>query len=152
MASQENSGRTNQTGSSLADTSSTPESQSVVVEQKIFDGFTNFNDLKKSKLEYNYAEIKLNKLEQQVILDAAKAYYGLGYNYKNLEFNLSNFDLLERQVETDRSRLERGEISLTDLAQSESSLAGANAKLISAENELISGKKIFQRIIGTKAP
>ena len=152
MASQEDSGRTNQSGSSLTDTSSTPESQSVVVEQKIFDGFTNFNDLKKSKLEYNYAEIKLNQLEQQVILDAAKAFYGLGYNYKNLEFNQSNLDLLERQVETDRSRLERGEISLIDLAQSESSLAGANAKLISAENELISGKKIFQRIIGTKAP
>ena len=42
--------------------------------------------------------------------------------------------MLERQEETDRDRLEKGEINLTDLAQSEASLAGAEAKLITAEN------------------
>ena len=47
---------------------------------------------------------------------------------------------------------DRGEISLTDFAQSESSLAGARAKFITASNELISGKKNFQKIIGSKAP
>ena len=61
-------------------------------------------------------------------------------------------ELFERQVESDRSRLERGEISLTDFAQSESSLAGAQAKLITARNELISGKKNFQKIIGSNSP
>ena len=152
IASQEDSKRTNQSGVDLADTSSTPESKSVKVEQKIFDGFGNYNNLKKSKLELQYAEFELNKLEQQVLLDAAKAYYNLGYNFKNADFNESNVDLFERQVESDRSRLERGEISLTDFAQSESSLAGAQAKLITARNELISGKKNFQKIIGSNAP
>ena len=152
IASQEDSERTNQSGADLADTSSTPESKSVKVEQKIFDGFGNYNNLKKSKLELQYAEFELNKLEQQVLLDAAKAYYNLGYNFKNADFNESNVDLFERQVESDRSRLERGEISLTDFAQSESSLAGAQAKLITARNELISGKKNFQKIIGSNAP
>ncbi len=152
IASQEDSKRTNQSGADLADTSSTPESKSVKVEQKIFDGFGNYNNLKKSNLELQYAEFELNKLEQQVLLDAAKAYYNLGYNFKNADFNESNVDLFERQVESDRSRLERGEISLTDFAQSESSLAGAQAKLITARNELISGKKNFQKIIGSNAP
>ena len=152
IATQDNTNRTNQSGTTLADTTTEPSSKSILIEQKIFDGFTNYNDVKKSKLELRYAQIKLNKLEQEVLLDAAKAYYGLGYSVKNLEFNQSNFDLLERQVETDRSRLDRGEISLTDLAQSESSLAGASAKLITAKNELISGKKNFQKIIGSKAP
>ena len=59
-----------------------------------------------------------------------------------------NVDLLERQVETDQARLERGEISLTDLAQSEASLAGAEAKLIAAENELVTSTANFERIIG----
>ena len=123
MATQKDTDRTNYSGTSLEDARGEPSSRSVVIEQKIFDGFTNYNDVKKSQLELRYAQIKLNKLEQEVLLDAAKAYYGLGYSVKNLEFNQSNFDLLERQVETDRSRLDRGEISLTDLAQSESSLA-----------------------------
>jgi len=152
IASQEDSGRTNQSGESLADTSSTPESGSVLIEQKIFDGFSNYNNLKKSQLKLEYAKFELNKLEQEVILSAAKAYYNLGYNFKNLEFNQSNVELFERQAESDRSRLERGEISLTDFAQSESSLAGAQAKLITAINELISGQKNFQKIIGLKAP
>ena len=152
IASQEDSKRINQSGTKLEDTSSTPESKSILVEQKIFDGFTNYNTLEKSKLELEHAKFELNKLEQEVLLNAAKAYYNLGYNFKNSEFNELNVELFERQVESDRSRLERGEISLTDFAQSESSLAGAQAKLITARNELISGKKNFQKIIGSKAP
>ncbi len=151
-ATQNNTDRTNQSGEKLIDTDSTPKSQSVLIEQKVFDGFGNYNNLKKSKLKLEYAKSELNKLEQEVLLNAAKAYYNLGYNFKNLEFNQSNVELFERQVENDRSRLERGEISLTDFAQSESSLAGAQAKLITATNELISGKKSFQKIIGSDAP
>ena len=152
ISSQEDTGRTNQSGEALADLNSTPETRSVLVEQKIFSGFSNYNNLKKSQLELEYAKYELTKLEQEVILSAATAYYNLGYNFKNLEFNQLNVELFERQVESDRSRLERGEISLTDFAQSESSLAGAQAKLITARNELISGKKNFQKIIGSKSP
>ena len=152
VSSQEDTGRTNQSGESLADLNSTPETRSVLIEQKIFSGFSNYNNLKKSQLELEYAKYELIKLEQEVILSAATAYYNLGYNFKNLEFNQLNVDLFERQVENDRSRLERGEISLTDFAQTESSLAGAQAKLITARNELISGKKNFQKIIGSKSP
>ena len=141
ISSQEDSNRTNQSGEKLADLNSTPETRSVLVEQKIFSGFSNYNNLKKSQLELEYAKYELTQLEQEVILSAARAYYNLGYNFKNLEFNQLNVDLFERQVESDRSRLERGEISLTDFAQSESSLAGAQAKLITARNDLISGKK-----------
>tara|TARA_Y100000590_G_scaffold293975_1_gene331127 strand:+ start:3669 stop:4958 length:1290 start_codon:yes stop_codon:yes gene_type:complete len=151
-ATQKDTDRTNSSGASLADTHTTPESRSVLVEQKIFDGFGNYNKLKKSKLELEHAKFQLNKLEQEILLSAAKAYYSLGYNFKNFEFNQLNTELFERQVESDKSRLERGEISLTDFAQSESSLAGARAKLIAASNELVSGKKNFQKIIGSNAP
>ena len=109
IASQEDTARTNQSGESLADINSTPESGSVLIEQKIFDGFSNYNNLKKSQLKLEYAKFELNKLEQEVILSAARAYYNLGYNFKNLEFNQSNVELFERQAESDRSRLERGE-------------------------------------------
>tara|TARA_Y100000590_G_scaffold313663_1_gene354579 strand:+ start:512 stop:1801 length:1290 start_codon:yes stop_codon:yes gene_type:complete len=152
MTTQKDTSRTDYSGTNLQDTHGEPTSKSVVIEQKIFDGFTNYNDVGKSKLELEYSKIKLDKLEQEILLEAVKAYYGLGYNYKNLKFNQLNFELLERQVETDRSRLERGEIGLADFAQSESSLAGANAKLITAKNELISGKKNFQKIIGSEPP
>ena len=56
--------------------------------------------------------------------------------------------MLERQVETDRSRLERGQIALADLAQSEASLAGAKAKFIQSKNEITTNKLNYENIIG----
>ena len=152
LATQKDTNRINQSGAALQDTNSTPENRSLLVEQKIFGGFSDYNNFKKSQLELEHAKFKLNRLEQEVLLNAAKAYYNLGYYFKNSEFNELNLELFERQVENDRTRLDRGEISLTDFAQSESSLAGAQAKLITARNELVSGKKNFQKIVGSKAP
>jgi outer membrane protein len=56
--------------------------------------------------------------------------------------------LLERQVETDQNRLENGLITLADLAQSESSLAGAQAQFINSKNDLVTAKLTYEKIIG----
>ena len=63
-----------------------------------------------------------------------------------MSINLRNINLLERQVETDQARLERGQITLADLAQSESSLAGAKAKFIQAKNETVTAKLFYEKI------
>jgi outer membrane protein len=150
--SQQNSNRTNQAGVSQPDTSNTTETQSVSVDQKIFQGFQGYNSIKKSELETEQAAIKLKNVEQQILLKSSTAYYDLIYKIKNKQFNIANVDLFERQVETDTSRLQKGEITLTDLAQSESSLAGARAKLIAADTELLVAKSNFERIIQLSAP
>ena len=152
QSSQQNSNRTDQAGATLADNSNNTEIQSVSINQKIFQGFNGYNSIKKSKLELNQAKLKLKNVEQNILLQSATAYYDLVYKIKNSQFNLSNFDLFERQVESDSSRLQKGEITLTDLAQSESSLAGANAKFIEAETELLTAKSNFERIITLPAP
>ena len=152
QSSQQNSNRTNQAGDVLPDSSNTSEIQSVSVDQKIFQGFQGYNSIKKSKLESNQASLKLRDAEQQILLQSATAYYDLAYKIKNTQFNLLNVDLFERQVESDNSRLQKGEITLTDLAQSESSLAGANAKFIAADTKLLTAKSNFERIIRLPAP
>ena len=150
--SQENSNRTNRAGVTQADSSNTSETQSVLIDQKIFQGFQGYNSIKKSQLESEQAAIKLKNVEQQILSKSATAYYNLIFKIKNKKFNLANVDLFERQVETDTSRLQKGEITLTDLAQSESSLAGANAKSIAADSELLVAKSNFERIIRVSAP
>ena len=134
------------------DTNFRPSEQSMKVEQKIFQGFSGVANLKKKKYGYDIAEFQLKKIEQETLLDAVKAHVDLLLNKKKVSINLMNIDLLERQVETDQNRLETGEISLTDLAQSESSLAGARAKLITAQNDLVTSKANFEKIIGKKPP
>ena len=142
--------RTDQDGKNLADSNSDSQSQSISLEQKIFTGFKGYNTFKKSELETKRAKLNLKKAEQNTIFNTASAYFDLIYKSKNEIFNLSNVDLFERQVESDSARLQKGEITLTDLAQSESSLAGANAKLIKAKTELLSSIKNFERETGEK--
>ncbi len=152
QSSQQDSNRANQAGVSLPDKSNTSTTQSVSIDQKIFQGFQGYNSIKKSQLESKKAALKLKDIEQIILLQSANVYYDLVYKIKNTKFNLANIDLFERQVEIDSSRVQKGEITLTDLAQSESSLAGANAKFITAETELLTAKSNFERTIRLPAP
>ena len=146
------SNRVNQSGVSLSDTNLDTESKKISVDQKIFSGFKGLNTFKKSELEIKKANLSLKKTEQQTILDTSSAYFDLIFKSKNRKFNLSNVDLFERQVDSDNARLQKGEITLTDLAQSESSLAGAKANLIKAGTELLSSKTNFERVTREKTP
>ena len=144
--------RIDQSGSSLSDTNLDSENKKISLEQKIFSGFKGINTFKKSELETQKADLELKDIEQKTILDTAFAYYDLIYKTKNEKFNILNVNLFERQVEFDNARLQKGQVTLTDLAQSESSLAGANANLIKANTELYSSKTNFERVTREKAP
>ena len=144
--------RTDQSGTSLADSNLDSENKKIEVEQKIFSGFKGLNTFKKSELELQKAKLILKKAEHQTIFDTSSVYFDLIFKSKNEKFNLSNVNLFERQVDSDNARLQKGEITLTDLAQSESSLAGAKADLIKAKTELLSAKTNFERITRVKSP
>ena len=146
------SNRKNKNGSNLADSNLDSKNKTLSVEQKIFSGFKGLNTFKKSELETQKANLNLKQTKQQTILDATFAYYDLIFKTENKKFNISNVNLFERQVESDSARLQKGEITLTDLAQSESSLAGANADLINAKTELLSSHTNFKRVIREKVP
>ena len=88
------------------------------------------------------------KQEQTILYKSIQAYTGLVSANERLKINKSNVNLLDRQVETDRIRLERGQVALSDVAQSESSLAGAQAKLIQAENDFLTSKLNYENVIG----
>ncbi len=144
--------RTDQSGSTLADSNADSESKEIIVEQKIFTGFKGLNTFKKSELEVKKANLSLKKIKQQTILDTTSAYFDLIFKFKNKEFNSYNVNLFERQVDSDNARLQKGEITLTDLSQSESSLAGARANLIKAETELLASITNFERVTREKSP
>jgi len=124
-----------------------PSTQSIKIEQTLID-FSISANIQKNKIGIDLASIKLLKKEQEVLLKAVEAYSGLILANEKLKINQSNLNLLERQVETNRARLERGQITLSDLAQSESSLAGAQANFIQSQNEIISSKLNYENVIG----
>jgi len=138
---------TNRSGGDASKDDVNPLQTSILVEQKLYDQ-SRKPDLEKNEIGLEIARLKLKKVEQEIIYESVEAYTNLVLNNKKLEINLLNVSLLERQVETDRARLEKGEINLTDVAQSEASLAGANAKLIQVRNDIVTSKLIYEKTIG----
>jgi len=146
--SQEDTSRlTNKAGVEQSVNDVDPSTQSIKIEQTLID-FGRNADVKKNEIGIDLAITKLLKKEQEVLLKAIKAYSGLILANEKLDINQSNLNLLEQQVETNRARLERGQITLSDLAQSESSLAGAQANFIQSQNEIISNKLNYENVIG----
>ena len=140
---------TDRSGNNSAITDVNPKTTSITVEQKLFQGLGGIADLQKNKIGLSLAKAELLKTEQEILYKAIEAYTGLILALEKLDINKQNLNLLERQVETDQARLEKGQIKVADVAQSESSLAGANAKFIEAKNEEVTAKLIYEKIIGS---
>ena len=138
---------TNRNGTNATINDVDPLSQSITITQTLID-FGRGAELAKSKIGIELAKAKLLKKEQDILYKTIEAYTGLVSTNEKLKINKSNVNLLDRQVETDRIRLERGNITLSDVAQSESSLAGAQAKLIQAQNDFLTSKLNYENIIG----
>ena len=138
---------TNQGGGDASITDVDPLTTSIKIEQILID-FGRGAEYKKKQIGINLAEAKLLKKEQDILYKAIEAYSGLILANEKLTINQRNLSFLEMQVETDKVRLERGQITVSDLAQSESSLAGAQAQFIQAKNEIITNKLNYENIIG----
>ena len=138
---------TNQTGGDATISDVDPFTTSIKLEQTLLD-FGRGLELKKSITGLNLAKAKLTKKEQDVLHSAIDAYSSLILAREKQNINRKNLNLLKRQVENDRIRLDRGQITITDLAQSESSLAGAQAQFTQAKSDLLIAKLTYENIIG----
>jgi len=138
---------TNRSGANVATKDVDPLTSSIIIQQTLIDlGIS--AEIKKNEIGINLADTKLIKKEQEILLKAIEAYSGLILANQKFKINQSNLALLERQVETDRARLERGQIALADLAQSEASLASAKAKFIQSKNEITTNRLNYENVIG----
>ena len=142
---------TSQDGTDASITNTNPMTSSIKLEQTLLDGSERGTKYEKSKLGLNLTEAKLVKKEQEIFLRAIEAYTGLILAYEKLNINEENVNLLQRQFELDNARLSRGQITASDLAQSQSSLAGAQARYIESQNNIVTSKLNYENVIGTIA-
>jgi outer membrane protein len=138
---------TNQSGGNTTISDVDPFTTSIKLEQTILD-FGRGLVLEKSISGLDLAKAKLIKKEQDILHSAIDAYANLILAREKLNINKKNLNLLNRQVENDKIRLDRGQITITDLAQSESSLAGAQAQFTQAKSGLLIAKLTYENIIG----
>tara|TARA_Y100001936_G_C16023343_1_gene640898 strand:- start:218 stop:1510 length:1293 start_codon:yes stop_codon:yes gene_type:complete len=138
---------TDQNGESTAVTEVDPFTGSIKLEQTIID-FTRDLTLEKNITSLDLAKAQLIKKEQDVLYKAVESFTNLILARETLDINSKNLNLLIRQVENDKIRRDRGQITNTDLAQSESSLAGAQAQFAKSKSNLLISKLNYENIIG----
>ena len=138
---------TNQSGGDASVNDVDPFTTSIKLEQTILDYGRDLT-YEKNLIGLDLAKAKLIKKEQDILHSAIEAYTNLILAREKLNINKKNLNLLKRQVETDKIRLDRGQITITDLSQSESSLAGAKAQFAQAKSDLLIGKLNYENIIG----
>ena len=137
----------NQNGGTATKNDVDPFTTSLKIEQTILDYGRDLT-LEKNKVLLTLAKAQLIKKEQEVLYDAINAFTNLILSREKLNINSKNLNLLIRQVENDKIRRDRGQITNTDVAQSESSLAGAQAQFAKSKSDLLISKLNYENIIG----
>ena len=137
----------NQDGSGASINDTNPLTTSIKLEQTLIDK-TRDVEYSKNIVGLELAKAKLLKKEQDILYSAIDAFTLLILSREKLSINRRNLNLLITQVENDKVRLDRGQITTADLYQSESSLAGAKAQFIQSKSELMINKLNYENIIG----
>ena len=137
----------NQNGGTATINDVDPFTTSIKLEQTILDYGRDLT-LEKNIISLDLANAKLIKKEQDVLHNAINAFTNLILAREKLNINSKNLNLLIRQVEDDKIRRDRGQITNTDVAQSESSLAGAQAQFAKSKSDLMISKLNYENIIG----
>ena len=138
---------TNQSGGDATVSDVNPLTTSIKLEQTLLDYGRDLT-YEKNIVGLDLAKAKLIKKEQDILHKAIEVYTNLILARENLNINSKNLNLLIRQVENDKIRRDRGQITNTDLAQSESSLAGAQAQFAKSKSDLLINKLYYENVIG----
>ncbi len=127
-----------------------PNAAGVTVSQNLFNGNQTANRTRAAESQVSGSREGLRVLEQSVLLSAATAYMDYLRDAAIVEVQKSNVRVLEQTLKQTRDRFNVGEVTRTDVAQSEAQLAAGRTQLSVAEANLTTTRANFRRIIGNE--
>jgi outer membrane protein len=127
-----------------------PATTSITITQPIFTGFRTVNGVKAAESAVLAAREQLRDAEQSTLLSAVEAFMNLVQAQATLNLQKQNLDFLGQQVKAAQDRLNVGEGTKTDVAQTNSSLASGQAAYDSAVASLNSAVATYEQVIGHK--
>ena len=139
-----------QKGASLHNDPLQSNSASLTVNQTLYNGNQTANRTRAAESQVSGAREALRVLEQTVLLQAATVYMDYLRDAATLEVQRSNVRVLEQTLKQTRDRFNVGEVTRTDVAQSEAQLAAGNTQALTAESNLTTTRSNFRRIIGNE--
>ncbi|MBW8855128.1 MAG: TolC family protein, partial [Bradyrhizobium sp.] len=127
-----------------------PRSVGATITQTLFNGQQTANRTRAAEGQVSGAREALRALEQTVLLSAATTYMDYLRDSAIVEVQKSNVRVLEQTLKQTRDRFNVGEVTRTDVAQSEAQLAAGRTQLLTAEANLTTTRSNFRRIIGNE--
>ncbi len=119
--------------------------------QTLYDGNQTGNRVRQAETNTSAAREALRVAEQTVLLNAATAYMDLLRDGALLELQRRNVEVLQEQLRQTRDRFNVGEVTRTDVAQTEAQLASGRATVLSAEAQYARSRAAYRQSIGVEA-
>jgi outer membrane protein len=127
-----------------------PTSVGATATQTLYNGNQTANKTRAAESQVSGAREGLRVLEQTILLAAATIYMDYLRDSAIVEVQRSNVRVLDQTLKQTRDRFNVGEVTRTDVAQSEAQLAAGKTQLLAAEATLTTTKANFRRIIGNE--
>ncbi|MGO9357933.1 MAG: TolC family outer membrane protein [Xanthobacteraceae bacterium] len=125
-----------------------PRTAQATITQTLFNGQRTANKTRAAESQVSAAREGLRVLEQSVLLAAATIYMDYLRDAAIVEVQRSNTRVLEQTLKQTQDRFNVGEVTRTDVAQSEAQLAAGRTQQLTAESNLVTTRANFRRIIG----
>jgi outer membrane protein len=125
-----------------------PHSFGATVSQTLYNGFQTANRTRLAEAQVLSAREALRNIEQTVLLNAVTAYMNLLRDTAILELQRSNIEVLQEQLRQARLRLESGNVTATDVSQSESRLAVGRTQVFTAQANYEGSRAVYRQVIG----
>jgi outer membrane protein len=114
----------------------------------VFQGGTVRNNIKASKERVEAGRATLRAVEGDVFVEAVAAYMDVMRDRATVELNVNNVRVLETNLEATNDRFEIGDVTRTDVAQSEARLSLAQSRLLLARGRVTASEENYRRVIG----
>ena len=125
-----------------------PRDVGVVMQQTLFNGNQTTNRVRQAEAQVIQARETLRATEQNVLLDSVTAYMNVLRDSAIVALRRQNVQALDEQRRATRDRFQVGEVTRTDVAQSEARLADAQSQLLGANAQLQTSRAQFRQVIG----
>jgi len=125
-----------------------PRGVALQASETVFNGSRTLNSIRQAESQVFGAREQLRNTEQNTLLSALTAYMDVLEDTAILGLDRNNVDVLREQLRETRDRFTVGEVTRTDVAQAEASLASAQAIALSAEATLQAAVARYRQFIG----
>lgn len=116
----------------------------------LFQGGRVRNSIRAAETRVEAGRALLRAVEGDIFAEAVAAYMDVIRDRAIVELNQNQIRVLTTNLEATRDRFEIGDVTRTDVAQSEARLSLARSNLATAESRLAASQENYQRVIGQR--